>query len=109
MNLKLGIALTLVLFPAFTLPATLAAEPAPSPHRVVPSIDVRYGDLDLSTQAGMRELHRRLANAAWQVCSKMLSNPVSIEGGNCRRELVAGALQDINRLRLASGNSSILR
>ena len=105
MNLKLGLALTVAVFPVFTL----AGEPAPPPHRVPPSIDVRFGDLDLSTQRGLQALRRRLDNAAWQVCEKMLSNPVSIEGSKCRRDLVAGALQDINRIRLASGGSPILR
>lgn len=100
MNLKLGLALTAALLPAFVL----AGEP-PYPSL---SIAVRYGDLDLSTPMGMRTLRRRLDNAAWQVCQEMLSQPVSIEGSRCRRELVAAALKDINRIRLANG-SPVLR
>lgn len=100
MNLKLGLALTALLLPALTL----AGEP---PAR--PGIAVRYGDLDLSTVQGMRALRRRLDNAAWHVCQQMLGTPVSIEGSLCRRELVAAALKDINRIRLAEGGSPILR
>lgn len=109
MNLKLGLALTAALLPALTWPASTWAGDAASPLAGSLSVAVRYGDLDLSTSQGMRALHRRLDNAAWQVCLAMLSKPVSIEGSKCRRELVAAALKDINRTRLASGGSSILR
>jgi UrcA family protein len=70
---------------------------------------VRYGDLDLSSPAGVRELHARLDRAAWQVCRQMLSRPVSIEGYQCRAQLVAAAVTDIKQAHLASTRGAILR
>jgi UrcA family protein len=58
---------------------------------------VRFGDLNLATAAGTRELRERLNVAAWQVCGQMLSRPVSIEGDKCRAQLVDAAVADINR------------
>ena len=36
-----------------------------------PSVVVRYGDLNLNTQAGVAVLHKRLRNAAESVCSAL--------------------------------------
>jgi UrcA family protein len=44
--------------------ATLAAQPA-----LAESVTVQYKDLDLSTQAGQKELDRRIDGAAKQLCS----------------------------------------
>ena len=44
--------------------AAQAAEPA-----VVPSVTVRYADLNLNTSAGVRELYARLRAAARRVCN----------------------------------------
>jgi len=37
----------------------------------VPSIVVRFGDLDLNTQAGVSRLHKRIRNAAESVCGPL--------------------------------------
>ena len=42
------------------MPATAADEP--------PKIGVRYGDLDLTSEAGQRQLDQRLERAAREVC-----------------------------------------
>jgi len=37
----------------------------------VNSVVVRYGDLNLNSQAGVKSLHRRIRNAAESVCSEL--------------------------------------
>jgi UrcA family protein len=49
-----------------TVSGIAAASPTPIDEQ--PSTVVKYGDLDLSTQAGISTLYRRLSAAARQVC-----------------------------------------
>lgn len=95
MNLKLSLALTAALLPALAL-ATSPVDVQIVGKSPAPSVVVRYGDLNLSTAEGARTLHQRLASAAWEVCVQMLPNPVSIEGGQCRQELIEAAMDDVN-------------
>jgi UrcA family protein len=110
MNLKLGLALTAaLLLPELTLadpPVETRIISAKSP---VPSVVVHYGDLDLSVPADVHKLHSRLNSAAWQVCQPMLVRPVSVEGDQCRAQLVAAAVEDINQAHLTSAGGPILR
>ncbi len=39
----------------------------------LPSVVVKYGDLNLATQSGVKSLHSRIRNAAEQVCSPLNS------------------------------------
>jgi UrcA family protein len=110
MNLKLSWLVAAAWVPALVL-ADPAGTQAVSHQPPTPSVVVRYGDLNLSTRAGVRKLHERLNLAAWKVCSHLLPQVVSIEGGKCRAQLVAAAVSDINRQqRLAYGQDApILR
>ena len=45
----------------------VAAAGSPDSHSVV----VRYGDLNLNSQAGVASLHKRIRNAAESVCSEL--------------------------------------
>jgi UrcA family protein len=45
----------------------IAAAGSPDAHSVV----VRYGDLNLNSQAGVASLHKRIRNAAESVCSEL--------------------------------------
>ena len=45
----------------------IAAAGSPDSHSVV----VRYGDLNLNSQAGVASLHKRIRNAAESVCSEL--------------------------------------
>jgi UrcA family protein len=47
---------------------------AATPDNDAPSIVVRYGDLNLQTDAGLRTLYRRLSVAATRVCPVPASN-----------------------------------
>jgi UrcA family protein len=56
------------LFAAALGTATLFASPAAAAPAETGQVEVRYRDLDLSTDAGAKELDRRLHQAAEQVC-----------------------------------------
>jgi UrcA family protein len=49
-----------------------------STPRDLPSVVVKYGDLNLGTQAGINSLHSRLKNAAAQVCSPLNSRVLGL-------------------------------
>lgn len=69
-----------------------------------PSVTVRYGDLDLSSDAGTRALYRRLAAAAKQVCPdrpvRELSTRQFVE--TCRRQAINDAVRQIPSPQLAA-------
>ena len=52
---------------ALALTAAVLAAPVLAADEA-PSVGVRYGDLDLTTAAGQRQLDRRLERAAREVC-----------------------------------------
>jgi UrcA family protein len=86
-----GVAAALVLASGF---AGIAA--AATPADDVPQIVVRYGDLNLQTDAGLQALHRRLSHAAGQVCgvpaSKIdLARAAAVS--RCQNEAIARAIR----------------
>jgi len=69
----------------------------------VPSVVVRYGDLNLQTEAGVRTLYRRLARAAAQVCPVPLSNLDLTQLGSarsCQAAAIARATASLHDPRL---------
>jgi UrcA family protein len=88
----------------FLLVGSLGVAQAATPSDEVPSLVVRYGDLDLSTAAGARALSRRLSTAAHQVCPFEDSKaPAQMAYNNtCRAEAIARAVHDINSPQLAA-------
>jgi len=54
-----------------------ATTPKDSP-KDLPSVVVKYGDLDLASEAGVKRLHARLRNAAEQVCSPFESRVLGL-------------------------------
>jgi UrcA family protein len=110
MNLKLSLAVAVALLPALAM----AADPVEMQivgKLPAPNVVVYFGDLNLATPEGTHVLNARLGTAAWQVCSQMIPNVVSIEGGKCRAELIDAAKADVNhREALIHGaNAPILR
>ncbi len=56
----------------FLLPAALAFSGiAAAASGEVRSVVVRFGDLNLNSQAGVKSLHKRIRNAAESVCSEL--------------------------------------
>lgn len=59
------------------------------------AIHVRYGDLDLATQAGRFAIDTRIAHAARTVCD--VDGGTALEQANCRRDSVARAHSTLDR------------
>ncbi len=69
---------------------------AATPADDVPTVVVRYGDLDLQTDAGLRVLQRRLSAAASKVCPAPYSN-VDLAGLSVARRCQAAAIDRATR------------
>ena len=69
-----------------------------------PSVRVDYGDLNLATQQGSRELYDRIASAARQVCGP--ADPRDLEAlaaaHACKARAIAQAVRDVNNPNLAA-------
>jgi UrcA family protein len=103
-NLQLTALTRTALLVGCSLVGALGVAQADTPTDEAPSLVVRYGDLDLATDAGVQALYRRLAVAAQEVCpfedSKSLAQ-VSYSH-TCRAKAIARAVHDINSPRLAA-------
>jgi UrcA family protein len=94
----------LVAFAASAITGTaFAVPPNAATSDGVPSIQVRYDDLNLATDAGTNALYHRIANAARQVCPQadIRDLPGSAASRRCLTEAVAQAVRDVNSPQLA--------
>jgi UrcA family protein len=73
----------------------------------VPTIVVRYGDLDLSTTEGARVLYQRISVAAHQVCPYENSRSLLQVGKNraCREAAIEHAVEAVNNPQLVAMRS----
>jgi UrcA family protein len=72
---------------------------AATPANEAPSVVVRYGDLDLHTDAGLRTLYRRLSVAATRVCPVPGSNvdlAALSAARSCQSAAIARATQSLH-------------
>jgi UrcA family protein len=87
-----------------SLAGALGVAQAATPDDAAPTIVVRYGDLNLATEAGARALYQRLSIAAREVCpledSKSLAQMAYSH--TCRSQAIARAVHDINSPQLAA-------
>ena len=75
----------------------LGITPAWSNTPDVPSVTVRYADLDLSTSAGANALYRRIQAAAKQVCSSPGTDPIEqFAWRSCYSSAVGDAVRKVN-------------
>jgi len=81
--------------------ATASAAPADSD---APSVAVRYGDLDLSSASGARELYHRLVLASQHVCPDFSSGDLSTQPivKACRNQAIVNAARKIPSPQLAA-------
>jgi len=72
--------------------------------RELPSVVVRYGDLDLDTSDGVATLHTRLSRAARQVCSPLDSRVLGLRDqyALCVSGAVTQSVARVNNPRLTS-------
>jgi UrcA family protein len=77
---------------------------AASPATDVPSVVVRYADLDLATDQGVRTLYTRIARAALKVCPDAPISDLNAvaQARTCQRQAIARAVRDVNRPMLAA-------
>ena len=63
----------------------------------VPSVVVRYGDLNLDSQAGVTSLHKRLRNAAESVCGELDTRVLGLRDAYdaCVSDAVARGVADV--------------
>lgn len=89
------------------LAGTVGAAQAATSDDAVPTIVVRYGDLDLSTTDGARVLYQRISVAAHQVCPFEYSRAVSQIGKNraCREAAIERAVNAVNNPHLLAMRS----
>jgi UrcA family protein len=89
---------------ACVLAGSLGVAQAAAPLDDVPTVVVRYGDLDLSTQEGVQTLYKRISSAARQVCPS--ADPRSLrrfdDGRACRAAAIARAVSDVHSSQLAA-------
>jgi UrcA family protein len=74
-----------------------------APADDVPSIAVRYDDLNLATTDGANTLYRRISNAARQVCPDPFSRDLAVVTASerCQAEAVNRAVREVNNPQLA--------
>ncbi|HEX2791408.1 MAG TPA: UrcA family protein [Steroidobacteraceae bacterium] len=77
---------------------------AASPATDVPSVVVRYADLDLATDPGVRTLYTRIARAALKVCPDAPIGDLHavVQARTCQQQAIARAVLDVNRPMLAA-------
>ena len=85
---------------AATLMALASAAPALAADRAVSAITVEYGDLDLSTSAGVNALRHRLVMASHGVCGesdpRQMGSAADMQA--CREASLQDALRDLRRV-----------
>ena len=98
-----SLATKLLLVGGVALAAASAAVASP-PDSDVPSVVVHYSAASLATDSGVQALYRRIEMAAEKVCfiepiGSRLPNQAVLK---CRRDAVAGAVERVHNLRLAT-------
>jgi UrcA family protein len=70
----------------------------------LPSVIVKYGDLNLNTQAGIKNLHSRLRYAAEQVCSPLNSRVLGLRDQyeQCVSDAVAQSVAEVGNPNLSN-------
>ena len=69
----------------------------------IPSVVVKYGDLNLATQSGVKSLHSRIRNAAEQVCSPLNSRVLGLreQYERCVSDAVSQSVADVGNTNLS--------
>jgi UrcA family protein len=64
----------------------------------IPSVVVKYGDLSLTSKAGIASLHARIRNAAESVCSPLNSSVLGLRDHyeRCVRDAITQSVDAVN-------------
>lgn len=103
-----GAAALLVLTASF---GALSSAPAATPDNSIPSVTVRYADLNLSTEAGARALYRRITFAAKQVCpADDIRNLSTLDKARaCQQAAIEHAVRLIDNPQFAAVHAAAMR
>jgi UrcA family protein len=93
------------------LVGSVGAAQAATPVPAVPTVVVRYGDLDLSTAEGTRVLYQRISVAAHQVCPVLITKDLALVGKNraCREAAIERAVNAVNTPELVAMRSEYVK
>jgi UrcA family protein len=82
----------------------LGASSSPAAQNDVPQVAVGYSDLDLTTRDGIAVLHRRIVNAARQVCPAPKNSDLQLKtlARECRAQAIDAAVRFIGNAELAA-------
>jgi len=74
----------------------------------VNSVVVRYGDLNLNSQAGVKSLHKRIRNAAESVCSELHTRVLGLRDDydQCVNEAVRDGVAQVANTNLTNFHES---
>lgn len=85
--------------------ALLLATPAAAQYETL-SVNIRTGDLDLSTEAGQKQLDRRVFKAMGRICGELPRSLDQQEAhAKCRSEVITDASAKIAALKERSAES----
>ena len=75
-----------------------------APAQDLPRVVVSYGDLDLSSSEGVRELYKRIASAAREVCPYADARELGQVALNrsCRNAAISRAVREVNSPQLVA-------
>lgn len=92
------------LLAACLLAGSLGVAQAATSAAGMPQLVVSYGDLDLSSGEGVRELYHRIASAAERVCPYPNARALSEVAVNraCREAAIAHAVREVNSPQLVA-------
>ena len=97
------------------LAALALAALAPAASTAANSVVVRYGDLNLNSQAGIARLHKRISNAAVTVCEQLETRILGLQGAyrKCVDEAVAHGVaavanDNLNHFHASKGKATVL-
>ena len=93
---------------AFAALAATTTSFAGSQADMAPTVVVSYGDLNLSTDDGVKALYRRISSAARQVCPDVYSRDLTTvaAGERCQVAAVEQAVRQVNNSKLALVHAS---
>ena len=79
------------------------------------SVVVRFGDLNLNSQAGIARLHKRISNAAESVCNQLETRILGLRGAyeQCVEEAIAKGVAavgnvDLDQYHATKGRGAVL-
>jgi UrcA family protein len=100
-----------VMFVGCILAAAASLTQAATPASEVPSVTVKYADLNLSTDEGTNRLYSRITSAARAVCEREGSRDLATFAASraCESAAIARAVSEVHSARLAAAYATRIK